>query len=172
MRKNSRIAVYKILFSKVFNNEPCEGFDELVFEEEKLDEKDIAFARELLNAFNAHEEIINAVIAKYAQGYSFKRLFATDKCAMQICVTEMLYFENIPHIVSISEAMDLVRTYSAEESPNFVNGILAQIKKSIEAGEVTGEAPASAAAPEPAAEAVVAAEAANDAFETADVKEN
>ena len=61
---------------------------------------------------------------------------------MQICVTEMLYFENIPHIVSISEAMDLVRTYSAEESPNFVNGILAQIKKSIESGEITAEAPA------------------------------
>lgn len=142
MRKNSRIAVYKILFSKVFNNEPYDGFEELIFNEEKLGEKDIAFARELLSAFNAHETIINEIIAKYAQGYSFKRLFATDKCAMQICVTEMLYFENIPHIVSISEAMDLVRTYSAEESPNFVNGILAQIKKSIESGEITGEAPA------------------------------
>ena len=142
MRKNSRIAVYKILFSKVFNSEPYDGFEELIFNEEKLDEKDIAFARELMSAFNAHDSIINDIIAKYAQGYSFERLFAADKCAMQICVTEMLYFENIPHIVSISEAMDLVRTYSAEESPNFVNGILAQIKKSIESGEITVEAPA------------------------------
>ena len=122
MRKNSRIAVYKILFSKVFNSEPYDGFEELIFNEEKLDEKDIAFARELISAFNAHESIINDIIAKYAQGYSFERLFAADKCAMQICVTEMLY--------------------SALESPNFVNGILAQIKKSIESGEIAVKATA------------------------------
>ena len=139
MRKNSRVAVYKILFSKVFNNEPVEGFEELVFGEENLDEKSVVFARELLSAFNAHEQKINDIIAKNAQGYNFNRLFATDKCAMQIAVTEMLYFKTIPHIVSISEAMDLVKTYSTDESPNFVNGILAQIKKSIEAGEIRGD---------------------------------
>lgn len=137
MRKNSRIAVYKILFSKVFNGESVDGFEECVFAEEKLDENDIIFARELLNTFNAHEEKINNVIAKYAKGYSFNRLFAADKSAMQICVVEMLYFKSIPHIVSISEAMDLVRTYSTPESPNFVNGILAQIKVAIESGEIT-----------------------------------
>ena len=70
MRKNSRIAVYKILFSKVFNSEPYDGFEELIFNEEKLDEKDIAFARELMSAFNAHESIINDIIAKYAREYN------------------------------------------------------------------------------------------------------
>lgn len=136
MRKNSRVAVYKILFSEVFNSEPIDNYEELIFEEENLDEKDLSFARELLGAFRAHKEIINDVIAKNAQGYNFNRLFAADKCAMQVAVTEMLYFDTIPHIVSISEAMDLVRTYSAEESPNYVNGVLAQIKKKIESGEV------------------------------------
>lgn len=139
MRKNSRVAVYKILFSEVFNAEPVEGFDEIVFDEENLDEKDVAFARELLCAYRAHKEIVNDIIAKNAQGYNFNRLFATDKCAMQVAVTEMLYFNTVPHIVSISEAMDLVRAYSTEESPNFVNGILAQIKKKIESGEIVAE---------------------------------
>ena len=44
----------------------------------------------------------------------------------------MTYIEDIPLIVSISEAMELVRKYSTKESPNFVNGILAEYKKQLE----------------------------------------
>ena len=51
---------------------------------------------------------------------------------MQIAICEITYLKDIPIIVSISEAMELVRKYSTPDSPNFVNGILAEYKKRVE----------------------------------------
>ena len=52
---------------------------------------------------------------------------------MYIAVAELKYFSDIPPVVSIDEAISLVRKYSTEESMNFVNGILAAVKKDMEA---------------------------------------
>ena len=57
----------------------------------------------------------------------------TSSCALYIAVAELKYFSDIPPVVSIDEAISLVRKYSTEESMNFVNGILAAVKKDMEA---------------------------------------
>ena len=132
MRKNAREAVYKLLFSNLFNDKFDDSFKNFIFEEENLTEEDKAFANELIDAFYANETQINEIISDLAKGYKLERIYTTDKCAIQIAVTEMTYLKNIPYIVSISEAMELIRQYSTEESPNFVNGILAEYKKRLE----------------------------------------
>ena len=104
----------------------------LIYSEEGLSDKAIEFADSLLDSFYANEDSINAIISDLAKGYNFERIYSMDKCALQIAVTEMTYIKDIPHIVSISEAMELVRKYSTKESPNFVNGILAEYKKQLE----------------------------------------
>jgi N utilization substance protein B len=132
MRKNAREAVYKLLFSNLFNDKFDDSFKNFIYEEENLTEEDKAFANEILDAFYANETEVNEIITNLAKGYKLERIFTTDKCAMQIAITEMTYLKNIPYIVSISEAMELIRQYSTEESPNFVNGILAEYKKRLE----------------------------------------
>ena len=132
MRKNAREAVYKLLFSNLFNDKFDDGFKNFIYEEENLTEEDKAFANELIDAFYANETQINEIISDLAKGYKLERIYTTDKCAIQIAITEMTYLKNIPYIVSISEAMELIRQYSTEESPNFVNGILAEYKKRLE----------------------------------------
>lgn len=132
MRKNAREAVYKLLFSNLFNDKFDDSFKNFIYEEEKLTEEDKAFANEILDAFYANEAEVNEIITNLAKGYKLERIFTTDKCALQIAITEMTYLKNIPYIVSISEAMELIRQYSTEESPNFVNGILAEYKKRLE----------------------------------------
>ena len=132
MRKNAREAVYKLLFSNLFNDKFDDSFKNFIYEEENLTEEDKAFANEILDAFYSNEAEVNEIITNLAKGYKLERIFTTDKCAMQIAITEMTYLKNIPYIVSISEAMELIRQYSTEESPNFVNGILAEYKKRLE----------------------------------------
>ena len=132
MRKNAREAVYKLLFSNLFNDKFDDSFKNFIYDEENLTEEDKAFANELLDAFYANESEINEIIINLAKGYKLERIYTTDKCAIQIAITEMTYLKNIPYIVSISEAMELIRQYSTEESPNFVNGILAEYKKRLE----------------------------------------
>ncbi len=133
MRRNGREAVYKLLFSNNFNDAFDNEFKEIIFIEEKLTKEDREFAESLISLYNEHKAEIDGVITELAKGYKLERIYATDKCALQIAITEMTYMKEIPYIVSISEAMELVRKYSTAESPNFVNGILAEYKKRLEA---------------------------------------
>ncbi len=132
MRKDAREAVFKLLFSNQFNDKFDSDFKNFIYVDSNLSKEDMAFADEILDAFLSHEDEINSVISELSKGYKLERIFVMDKCAMQIAITEISYLKDIPIIVSISEAMELVRKYSTPESPNFVNGILAEYKKRVE----------------------------------------
>lgn len=132
MRKNAREAVYKLLFSLQFNDKFDDNYKLFIYNEEKLSSEDVEFADELLTAYFDNEEQINKVISNLSNGYKLERIYSTDKCALQLAIAEMTYLKDIPHIVTISEAMELIRKYSTKDSPNFVNGILAEYKKQLE----------------------------------------
>lgn len=132
MRRDSREAVYKILFAELFNSENDDSFENSVFEEQKLNAEDKAFANQLLCKIRENKQEINEIISTFSKGYKFERLYSTDKCALTVAVCELKYFDDIPSVVSIDEALFLVRKYSTEESLSFVNGILASLKKSLE----------------------------------------
>lgn len=132
MRSVARDCVFQILYSRLFNNVEDKELKESVFTKEKLSEDDRDFANSLLlKIFEHYDEIIND-ISSLAIGYSYERIYSTDKCALIMTICEMKYFDDIPSIVSISEGMELVRKYSTDDSPNFVNGILAKYKKVLE----------------------------------------
>lgn len=132
MRRDAREAVYKILYADLFYENDDE-FEKETMEESSLSKDDEAFANALLSAIKEHKSELEEIIGKHARGYSFERIFSTDKCALYIAVAEIKYFDDIPTVVSIDEALSLVRKYSTEESLNFVNGILASVKKEQEA---------------------------------------
>ena len=132
MRRDARDAVYKILYADLFNDND-EVFEKEMFGESKLSKEDLEFARSLLNAINEHKSEIEEIISSYAKGYKFERLYSTDKCALYIAVAELKYFADVPNVVAIDEALSLVRKYSTDESLNYVNGILASLKKDLEA---------------------------------------
>ncbi len=52
---------------------------------------------------------------------------AVDRNALRIGVFEVMYVDDVPDAVAVSEAMVLVRDLSTDESPNFVNGVLGNI---------------------------------------------
>lgn len=132
MRRDARDAVYKILYADLFNDND-EVFEKEMFGESKLSKEDQEFARSLLNAIKEHKSEIEEIISSYAKGYKFERLYSTDKCALYIAVAELKYFADVPNVVAIDEALSLVRKYSTDESLNYVNGILASLKKDLEA---------------------------------------
>ena len=132
MRRDARDAVYKILYADLFNDND-EVFEKEMFGESKLSKEDQKFARSLLNVINEHKSEIEEIISSYAKGYKFERLYSTDKCALYIAVAELKYFADVPNVVAIDEALSLVRKYSTDESLNYVNGILASLKKDLEA---------------------------------------
>jgi N utilization substance protein B len=52
---------------------------------------------------------------------------AVDRNVLRLGVFELLYADDVPDAVAVSEAMALVRDLSTDESPSFVNGLLGRL---------------------------------------------
>ena len=129
MRKDAREAVFKLLYRDCFCQEHDTEFMQRIFFEHKLNEKDSEFATKLYNQIIEHKDELLDLIASLSQGFMLNRIFVTDKCALLIGLCEMTYFDDVPKIVAIDEAVNLTRIFSGEKSQGFVNGILAEYKK-------------------------------------------
>ena len=82
---------------------------------------------ELVEGVQANRERIDALLAEYAEGWTVDRMPDVDRAVLRLGVYEMLWGENVPHAVAIDEAVELAKTLSTDESPRFVNGILARL---------------------------------------------
>lgn len=132
MRKDAREAVYKIVYAYNFTGEFDDDFKNQLFEESNLSDDDKVFATRLLDTIKIHYDEITGVISDLAVNYMLERVYSTDKCALIIGLTEMKYFDDVPNIVAIDEALSLCKKYSTEKSLGFVNGIFARYKTMIE----------------------------------------
>ncbi len=90
------------------------------------------YAVELVRAVTGHQERIDAVLAAYSEGWTLARMPAVDRNVLRIGVYEILYAADVPDAVAISEALALVRELSTDESPAFVNGVLAAVARDKE----------------------------------------
>ncbi len=77
---------------------------------------------------------INAALTDYSQGWTLERMPAVDRAILRIGAWEVLWNDEIPDPVAISEAVTLATELSTDESPSFVNGLLgrlAEVKATI-----------------------------------------
>jgi len=81
----------------------------------------------LVRGVAEHGERIDGLLSSYSQGWTLQRMPAIDRAALRIGVFEVLYADDVPDAVAVSEAMALVRDLSTDESPNFVNGLLGAV---------------------------------------------
>jgi N utilization substance protein B len=81
----------------------------------------------LVHGVAEHQARIDELLGTYAQGWTLTRMPAVDRNVLRLGVYELLYVEDVPDGVAVSEAMSLVRDLSTDESPSFVNGLLGSI---------------------------------------------
>ena len=96
------------------------------------------------------EEELNAIIQKFSIGWDVSRISKLTRCLIQLAIYEILYMEDVPTGVAISEAVRLAKKYDAPETGAFVNGILGSFARSLTAPVEE----ASAEQSEPAEEAI------------------
>ena len=82
---------------------------------------------ELVEGVLAHQERLDELLSTYSEGWTLERMPAVDRNALRIGVFEVVYAEDVPDAVAVTEAVNLVRDLSTDESPAFVNGILGHI---------------------------------------------
>lgn len=83
----------------------------------------------LVRGVVAHQEQIDGLLAEYSEGWTLERMPAVDRNVLRLGVFELLYADDVPDPVAVTEAMALVRDLSTDESPAFVNGVLGNIQR-------------------------------------------
>ena len=86
----------------------------------------------LIRGVADHRARIDELLSSYSQGWSLERMPAVDRNVLRIGAFELLYADEIPDTVAVSEAMALVRELSTDDSPVFVNGILGALQRDKE----------------------------------------
>ena len=86
-----------------------------------------AYTADLVRGVGEHLTRIDEVLASYSEGWTLDRMPAVDRNVLRLGVYELLYVDDVPDAVAVSEAMALVRDLSTDESPQFVNGILGAV---------------------------------------------
>jgi N utilization substance protein B len=89
-----------------------------------------AYTATLVRGVVEHQAKIDELLSTYSQGWTLARMPAVDRNVLRIGAYELLYVEDVPDPVAVSEAMNLVRDLSTDESPAFVNGVLGSLLRS------------------------------------------
>jgi len=85
------------------------------------------YAAKLVRGVHAHRDRIDELLAQHSQGWALDRMPAVDRNILRIGVYELFWAADVPDGVVISEAVLLARDLSTDESPAFINGLLARL---------------------------------------------
>ena len=128
MRNTAREAALNIVFAQQFNTDFIDALKRKVYKQFKLEkEEDLDFANALIATVEEHRAELIAGIENACHHYMENRINPTDKSILLIAMAEIKYFDDIPPVVSVSEATGLARKYSTERSADFVNGVLSGV---------------------------------------------
>ena len=85
------------------------------------------FTADLVMGVVEHWGQVDELIATYSQGWTLQRMPAVDRAILRLGAYEVLFSTDVPEPVAISEWVGLATELSTDDSPRFVNGLLARL---------------------------------------------
>lgn len=87
------------------------------------------YAVQIVRGVVAHWSQIDEILSTWSQGWTLERMAAVDRAALRMGVWEIVWNDEVPDMVAVSEAVELVAAMSTDDSPSFVNGLLARVSE-------------------------------------------
>lgn len=126
-RTKARKRALDLLFASELRNESADLALDRAITEGEAPTNDYTVT--LVRGVEAHRTEIDDLLAKFAQGWTLERMPAVDRNVLRLGVFELLWSDDVPDGVAVSEATALVRDLSTDDSPTFVNGVLGAIAR-------------------------------------------
>ncbi|HEV7192914.1 MAG TPA: transcription antitermination factor NusB [Jatrophihabitantaceae bacterium] len=93
---------------------------------------------ELVEGVSAHAARIDEILTSFADGWTVARMPDVDRAVLRVGVYELVWRDDVPDAVAIDEAVELAKSLSTDESPRFINGVLARIVRDRPPAEPAG----------------------------------
>jgi N utilization substance protein B len=85
------------------------------------------YTRQLVHGVITQQAHIDELISSYAQGWALDRMPAVDRALLRLSIWELLFNPEVPPAVAIDEAVRLAGALSTDDSPAYINGVLARV---------------------------------------------
>ena len=128
-RRASREIAMKLLYQLEIQKNDRDDQVKMSLEENILSENDSKYISDIIDGVQKNLSYIDKLIEKHSKGWKINRLSKVDLSILRLSIYEISYREDIPHNVSINEAVELAKKYSGEEAGAFINGILGKVTR-------------------------------------------
>ena len=149
-RSNARELAVHLIYSQSFTGDEPEQvvsarmekeyYEKLSAENEVYQERpsrsQLAYIDGVVSGVANRLEDLNEQIQKFSIGWDITRISRLTKAIMQLAIYEILYVEDVPTGVAVSEAVRLAKKYDGDDTGAFVNGILGSFARSLTPEEV------------------------------------
>lgn len=149
-RSNARELAVHLIYSQAFTGDEPEQvvsarmekeyYEKLSAENEVYQERpsrsQMAYIDGVVSGVANRLEDLNARIQNFSIGWDISRISRLTKAIMQLAMYEILYVEDVPTGVAVSEAVRLAKKYDGDDTGAFVNGILGSFARSLTPEEV------------------------------------
>jgi N utilization substance protein B len=87
------------------------------------------YTMQLVEGCAANAERIDELLSTYSVGWTLDRMPVVDRNVLRLGAYELIWEDDVPDAVALDEAVQLAKEFSTDESPAFVNGLLARLKE-------------------------------------------
>ena len=128
-RRGARERALGLLYeSESKDRSPAEVLDELPIEPDP-------YTADVVTGVGEHLAEVDELIGRHARDWTVDRMPVVDRTLLRIAVFELLHRPDVPTGAVISEAVELAKRFSTEESGRFVNGVLSAVATDVRSGE-------------------------------------
>ncbi len=129
-RRKARETAFVLLFEAKFHPErSMEEIYETAKNTREIEDDDYVHA--VIGGVASHLDEIDALIEKHSHGWKKARISPVSLTIMELAVYEICHCPDIPTLVSVNEALELVKAYDEEGARAFVNGVLNAVVKEV-----------------------------------------
>ncbi|MBR4138944.1 MAG: transcription antitermination factor NusB [Lachnospiraceae bacterium] len=128
-RRELREHIFEILFRVEFMNETeMEEQMDLFFEDlAEARPADVDYMKNKYFAVREKMPMIDIMIDEKSKGWKTSRMGKVELTILRLAVYEMLFDEDVPATVAINEAVEIAKKFGGDDTPAFVNGVLAKV---------------------------------------------
>ena len=126
-RSKARRRALDILFESEQRAVPAT--DAIKGRRERTDQIINTYTVDIVEGVTALQSTIDEFLQTYSQGWTLERMPSVDRVILRVGAWELLYNDDVPDGVAVSEAVELAKVLSTDESPQFINGLLGRLQQ-------------------------------------------
>lgn len=122
-RRKARRLALQAIYQWQMTNDPIAEVEHQFLTEQDMNEVDVDYFRDLIVGVATHTDELDTILTRYVSR-PLDDVDLVEKAALRLGLYELTRRKDVPYKVALNEAIELAKTFAAEDSHKFVNGVL------------------------------------------------